>query len=383
VTAFIIEGSRALQQNSADATVLLLTQISRQLAAARNESSPVPVLQSPDQVQFTPPSSVLRMNILWYLSLACALICALSATMVELWGRVYIQTVKRRSSARISAKTRIFLRDGAQRYHVAAVVGLITSLMHAAVMLFMAGLVEFMSLINPIIHKLCVAILSVTVCLYAVTVVLPLFRCEAPYQAPLSALIWRIGSRELTMADYREKEALETLTEDHVLRALRETVDSLVDDTAFEPCVDGIPGFFLDKDETPNVMFQLLFNKNKPIIKRLNSLLESCLGLVGPLRSKRIVICMNAMWSCFDAHIRDAEQSIQQNCLATYSSSPSSKKYRSLSPNCPISFWNPSPPPQSPHAPPVSPPHIPETLPISQQHPLLEWITFWGLQWPP
>ncbi|KAI0061274.1 hypothetical protein BV25DRAFT_1769237, partial [Artomyces pyxidatus] len=64
VAAFIIESYKTLQPDSGDTTVLLLTQISQQLAAAANGTRfPLPS-PGPDNAPFHAASSSLRVNIL-------------------------------------------------------------------------------------------------------------------------------------------------------------------------------------------------------------------------------------------------------------------------------------------------------------------------------
>ena len=189
---------------------------------------------------------------------------------------------------------------------MAAIVGLIPSLMHAAVMLFMGGLIEFMRPINAVIYNLSIAVLVSTAFCYAVTVFLPIFCLDSPYLAPLSSLIWRIVRGKINMANTRTNAALASLDTAPILAALRETVSSLVDNTSFQPFVDGILGFLSDEAEPEEhklAMFQLLFDANsdhEAVMTRIDSLLTSCLNdITGSTRDKRVIVCVSALWSCF------------------------------------------------------------------------------------
>ncbi|TDL14156.1 hypothetical protein BD410DRAFT_757353, partial [Rickenella mellea] len=93
LTAFIIESYKKLSRDSGDATVALLAQISSQLSNGTNLGIPTP---SPANTPFQPTPSAVIVNILWFLSLALALVCALCATMVEQWARNYLQLIERR-----------------------------------------------------------------------------------------------------------------------------------------------------------------------------------------------------------------------------------------------------------------------------------------------
>ncbi|KAK7451037.1 hypothetical protein VKT23_012712 [Stygiomarasmius scandens] len=113
LTAFLIESYQTLQDDPAQSTVVLLTQITQQLAAALNGTNvsippPVPAV-------FDPPASSIICNFLWFLSLALALTCSLLATFVQQWTRDFIYKTHLKSSpvrqARIIAFTYFGLRD--------------------------------------------------------------------------------------------------------------------------------------------------------------------------------------------------------------------------------------------------------------------------------
>jgi hypothetical protein len=93
ITAFIIDSYKQLSRDSASITIDLLAQISQQLAGASNGSF-VAALVPPQS--FRPTPTAVRVNVLWFLSLALGLTCALSATLVQQWSRNYIQVVNRR-----------------------------------------------------------------------------------------------------------------------------------------------------------------------------------------------------------------------------------------------------------------------------------------------
>ena len=79
VTAFIIESYAGLSPDPNQQTIVLLQQISQQLSGS------VPQSLTSMQDSFSPTSSTLRVNALWFLSLCLALTCALAATLVQQW----------------------------------------------------------------------------------------------------------------------------------------------------------------------------------------------------------------------------------------------------------------------------------------------------------
>jgi len=84
VAAFIIDGYKYLIRNSSDTTNQLLAQISQQLSATATGSAPPPSFSLPT---FHVPAPMLRVNILWFLSLFLSVTCALGATLVQQWAR--------------------------------------------------------------------------------------------------------------------------------------------------------------------------------------------------------------------------------------------------------------------------------------------------------
>ncbi|KAJ7440940.1 hypothetical protein FB451DRAFT_1058480, partial [Mycena latifolia] len=83
LTVFIIESYKTLNADPGDTAVILLRQISQQLAAAANGSS----FSIPEPEVFVPPATSVVCNALWFISLGLSLSCALIATLLEQWAR--------------------------------------------------------------------------------------------------------------------------------------------------------------------------------------------------------------------------------------------------------------------------------------------------------
>ncbi|KAF8068764.1 hypothetical protein FPV67DRAFT_1668836 [Lyophyllum atratum] len=86
LTAFIIESYKNLKPDPNDATVVLLQQLSQQLANPSNGTSSLPV-HALSSAPSKPPTSALICNLLWFLSLGFSHACALTATLAEQWAR--------------------------------------------------------------------------------------------------------------------------------------------------------------------------------------------------------------------------------------------------------------------------------------------------------
>jgi hypothetical protein len=81
VTAFTVESYKTLKPDSGDLTVALLAQVSLQLAAISNGTQAHST--TPDQTPFRASTRAPRGNIIWILSLAFSLACALAAILVN------------------------------------------------------------------------------------------------------------------------------------------------------------------------------------------------------------------------------------------------------------------------------------------------------------
>ncbi|KAJ6628285.1 hypothetical protein B0H10DRAFT_1778403 [Mycena sp. CBHHK59/15] len=144
LTAFIIESYKTLRPDQGETTIILLTQISRQLAAGANSS----FVEFPSPSKFAPSTASLACNTLWFLSLGLSLSSALIATLVEQWSRNFVQKTDMRPTPIIRARIFSYLYYGLQQFNMHAVVDLIPLMLHISLFFFFSGLVLFL---QPII----------------------------------------------------------------------------------------------------------------------------------------------------------------------------------------------------------------------------------------
>ncbi|KAJ7658262.1 hypothetical protein DFH06DRAFT_990295, partial [Mycena polygramma] len=144
LTAFLIESYKTLTPDSGDTTANILAQISLQLAASANGTT----YHVPSPTPFTPPTSSLVCNVLWFISLGLSLTCALIATLLEQWARDFLHRADMRSAPVIRARVFSFLYYGLKRFRMHTVVEIIPLLLHASLLLFFIGLVAFLIPVN-------------------------------------------------------------------------------------------------------------------------------------------------------------------------------------------------------------------------------------------
>lgn len=198
------------------------------------------------------------------------------------------------------------------------IVEAIPTLLHISLVLFFAGLVEFLSPINAIIRNLTIVILVVCTSMYAIITFLPLFYHDCPYQTPFSALCWWIievarlyvylrqnGQKKWHVGMLRARELAATLwskaRDKRDSEALSWTLQSLTDSTEMEPFVEGIVGFLSELGTTNHVLMQqLLEDPNIKLGTRVVWLIRQASYQEGPEKVRRIVVCLTAMWSLLE-----------------------------------------------------------------------------------
>ncbi|CAK5263420.1 unnamed protein product [Mycena citricolor] len=371
VTTFIIDSYKTLNPDSGSQTVVSLNQISQQLANINNSTAGMDAL-SPT-APFSPPASALVCNALWFASLALSLSSALVATLVEQWAREYQHRTSMFSSISIRSRVYMYLYYGLQRFNMHTIVGIPPLLLHASLVLFLAGLVAFLVPVNVIIMSISSALLGLFVFVYLLFTVLPLFFLDCPYQTPLTRILWPLKQsmasmltasvqraaaawkaflqRSIAVPD-PEKAAEPTVTnpdastepftaEDTLLqpqsmvdamksealrstvktetRALAWTVRSLSDDQELEPFVEGLPQVLWDFEHSkPRRVYQALFQSllRDPEIHLCQRLGDFMVGstsnlLEDKVRVRRQLSVLRAIWAicAFSLHTGSPLQS--------------------------------------------------------------------------
>ncbi|KAJ7434865.1 hypothetical protein FB451DRAFT_1310698 [Mycena latifolia] len=327
LTAFIIESYKTLNPDSGQTTVILLAQISQQLAAAANGS----VLEAPVAPPFVPSTAALVCNALWFASLGLSLSCALIATLLEQWARDFLHKADMRSAPLIRARILSYLYYGLKRFNMHTVVELIPLLLHASLLLFFAGLVAFLLDVNTPIMIVAAAFLLLFAGVYSIITILPLRYLECPYRTPLSNTIWLFlhntkqlwarwrSSRETPISEKPEallsqpvtaigamaRQAMESSEERSArdYRALVWTVKSLTDNVELEPFVEGIPDILWSpkgrRHSYDDCIRGLIHHPDVKLSFRIETLLRSCESglLSAEAHRRRQTACCKALWA--------------------------------------------------------------------------------------
>lgn len=208
---------------------------------------------------------------------------------------------------------------------MANMVEAIPTLLHVAVFLFFAGLLDFLFSVSDIIAYIVLGAVIASTTVYIVITVIPTIRCQCPFSTPLSSICWRIiqtlgllqyddpqiGSRRIegSMAEGREMLATQDSSGVYArdLRALQWTMESLNEDNRLDPFVEGISQILSSpsRESSPlmlpgmfGAMRGLLLDPDFDLFARIVKLLMTTLepGMMGEAqRRKRAIACMNVI----------------------------------------------------------------------------------------
>ncbi|KAI0261008.1 hypothetical protein BC834DRAFT_941135, partial [Gloeopeniophorella convolvens] len=140
VATFLGNTYQGLQLNSQDASAFYLSRIYQQSAADGNGSQVIIPPTLLDPAVFSPSTSTIWVNALWFLSLVISLTCALLATMLQQWARHYLRVTQTRYQPYKRARIRTFYFKGVEKYRVSWAIDALPALLHLSVFLFYAGL---------------------------------------------------------------------------------------------------------------------------------------------------------------------------------------------------------------------------------------------------
>ncbi|KAH9041597.1 hypothetical protein EDB85DRAFT_1365042 [Lactarius pseudohatsudake] len=183
VAAFIMESYKKLSPDSGDQTVKLLTQLV-------NFSAGVPVVVQNSPPPFKAPASIVRVNVMWFLSLILSLSCALLATLMQQWARRYSEYAQHRGAPRRRARIRAYMFEGVEKFRLSQAVEAIPLLLHTSVFLFFAGLIDFLLPINDVVAFSALGCVVVFALIYAIFTLLPSLHINCPYRTPLSGITY-------------------------------------------------------------------------------------------------------------------------------------------------------------------------------------------------
>lgn len=331
VATFLAVSLPDLKSNSQGPSEFYLEQIYNRLGETDRSRASFPNIAAKPPI-FSPPTYAVWVNTLWFLSFAISLTYGMLAVMLYQWaGRYKRVTQQLRSTPHRRARVRALFSDAIDGLHVLWVIEGARAMVHLSMFIFFAGLLIYLFNICGTAFAVVVSWMALSTVVYASFTLLPIFRPNSPYYAPLSSMLWSLyacicyavfkvlsstafnflGSiaidrfrglrdyyRERFFDDMRkiaEESASQRLSEidAHVLES---TFDAVGEDGTWETFFEAIPGFF--GSETVDVLQEHLSDAFRTKFSRaLNGFLDHTLSLSSvteSFRSDRLVMCLNA-----------------------------------------------------------------------------------------
>ncbi|KAH9173692.1 hypothetical protein EDB89DRAFT_2155086 [Lactarius sanguifluus] len=160
IATFIVISYQNLQQDPNVITQSLLAQIPRQLfnATTTNGTSPTSTASPSTQSSFPPSTPVVFVNCVWFLSLVLSLTCALIATLLQRWTRIYRQKIQQSHAPHVHAH---IFSGGARKFRITGLVETLPFLLLVSMLLFFAGLIVFTFLVNHIVAYITLTIVGI------------------------------------------------------------------------------------------------------------------------------------------------------------------------------------------------------------------------------
>ncbi|KAJ6493839.1 hypothetical protein DFH09DRAFT_1002900 [Mycena vulgaris] len=186
LTTFVAQTSQALSpDNTAISNSILLELVALQRAQANGTSlASIPAAD----MSFTVARSDIWVNGLWFTSLALSLTTALLAVLAKQWLRQYSSFIT--GSTRTRALIRQFRYACFDKWGVRLLIGLLPTVLHISLFLFITGLVVFLYSLNRALARVVACIGGFLFGAYMITNILPIFAIRCPYRTPLSAVLY-------------------------------------------------------------------------------------------------------------------------------------------------------------------------------------------------
>ena len=146
----------------------------------------------PDLTSFQRPALARGVNTLWFLSLALALVAALLAILAKQWLNEYTSRMRRHTSSHRRWAWRHFVYyGGLEKWGLEGFISFLPAMLHAALVLFLAGLVGFLADIDWVIGGLILVLTVAAAVFYVGSTLAPFWFGDCPTATPLLGQVRR------------------------------------------------------------------------------------------------------------------------------------------------------------------------------------------------
>ena len=277
---------------------------------------------------FTPPTSAIWINGLWFSSLVISLTCALLSTLLQQWARRYQRVAYPPCTPHKRARIRAFYKHGVEKLRIPWAIEFLPALLHVSLFLFLAGLSVFLFGIHHTIFCVVTALTALCGFLYACLTIFPIIYKNSPYSGPLSSsasfcftgmrygffqLLQRLSqiyppgcfslrNRGPNLRDFFSHSMVKTaetfalqLTPDIDYDSLLWTFEAIDEDTELEKFFEGLPRL-CDSDTGKDLKLKdgFVFKNKKELSNALIGLMNRTLSsnlVDDTVKRRRMIIC--------------------------------------------------------------------------------------------
>jgi Family of unknown function (DUF6535) len=176
-----------LKQNPQETSNFYLQNMYKaQFLAGSNASLPSTPVEPPP---FSAPKYIIWVNALWSLSLCISLTCAMVATLLQHWARLYLRNTRlSRHGPHERARIRAFLADGVRNWRLSWVAEMLPLMIHFSLFLFFAGLAIYLFNANHSVFVPVVCWVGFSLVTYLVISFMPIWRMDSPFYTPITSI---------------------------------------------------------------------------------------------------------------------------------------------------------------------------------------------------
>ena len=179
--------------SSQDVSAYYLAKIYQQLSTQPNgsQASIPPIFSDHIDGPFTPPTSAIWVNGLFFLSLFIGLIGALLATLVQQWSRGFLKGAYPCGSPHKQARLRAYFLRGITRIQLSQTIEAIPRILHISLFLFLTGLSVLITNLKLSVFKILAPSAMIAFFFnYILMTFSPFVQTNSPISTPFSALLY-------------------------------------------------------------------------------------------------------------------------------------------------------------------------------------------------
>ncbi len=233
--------SQSLQMDYVPVTAALMFEMVQLQRAALNGSDGASVQPSSwtPTASFSPSSTDVCVNGLWFTSLTVSLIAALMTVLAKQWVSYYVSKPSGSGTALHNVRIRQFRYTNFQKWSIPVIIGVLPFLLHIALVMFLVGLVVFLFAFVSSIATTIATLTILTFLAYAATVILSTIDPSCPYRTPLSSILYSVSHQffprnspsESTLSAVEQRtidKQIDSLDRDAILWLLRTSSNATV-----------------------------------------------------------------------------------------------------------------------------------------------------------